>query len=99
MADTGEKVRARLEAVPFGAPAAEMKRIFDRDGVTVHSKYLLIRARYAAGDEVETLVLAGSHNYTRGALESNDEALMRLNDAASYNAFLAHWNRMRAALP
>jgi len=74
-------------------------RIFDRDGVTVHSKYLLIRARYAAGDEVETLVLAGSHNYTRGALESNDEALMRLNDAASYNAFLAHWNRMRAALP
>jgi phosphatidylserine/phosphatidylglycerophosphate/cardiolipin synthase-like enzyme len=74
-------------------------RIFDRDGVTVHSKYLLIRARYAAGDEVETLVFAGSHNYTRGALESNDEALMRLNDAASYNAFLAHWNRMRAALP
>ena len=35
MADTGEKVRARLEAVPFGAPAAEMKRIFDRDGAVI----------------------------------------------------------------
>jgi len=74
-------------------------RIYDQGGVTVHSKYLLIRARYATGDEVETLVFAGSHNYTNGALRSNDEALLRLNDAASYNAFLAHWNRMRAALP
>ena len=74
-------------------------RIYDQGGVTVHSKYLLIRARYATGDEVETLVFAGSHNYTNGALRTNDEALLRLNDAASYNAFLAHWNRMRAALP
>lgn len=74
-------------------------RICDLGNLTVHSKSTLIRARSATGDAVETLVFAGSHNSMHGALRSNDEALLRLSDAGSYNAFLAHRSRMRAALP
>jgi len=73
--------------------------VHDLDPVTVHSKYLLNNARYASGDAIEHLVFAGSHNYTQGALRSNDEALERLQDADSYNAFLNDRNVMRGRLP
>jgi HKD family nuclease len=74
-------------------------RTYDLGEITVHSKYLLIRARYGEGDAIETLVFAGSHNYTEAALRRNDEALMRLEDPASYQAFLGDWNLMRSRLP
>ncbi|MSP72633.1 MAG: phosphatidylserine/phosphatidylglycerophosphate/cardiolipin synthase family protein [Myxococcales bacterium] len=73
--------------------------VYDLPNVTVHSKYMLIRARYGEGAVVETLVFAGSHNWTGAALRRNDEAVMRLEDAASYQAFLADWNLMRSRLP
>ena len=73
--------------------------LYDLPNVTVHSKYLLIHARYASGDAVESLVFTGSHNYTQGALRNNDEALLRLQDADAYQAFLADWNTMRSRLP
>ena len=74
-------------------------RVYDRPGVTVHSKYMLIRARYGMGAAVENLVFAGSHNWTGAALRRNDEAMQRLEDAASYQAFLNDWNVMRSRLP
>ncbi|MCK6574017.1 phospholipase D-like domain-containing protein [Myxococcota bacterium] len=74
-------------------------RTYDLGDITVHSKYLLIRARYGEGAAIENLVFAGSHNYTEAALRRNDEALMRLEDAASYQAFLADWTLMRSRLP
>ncbi len=73
--------------------------VYDLPNVTVHSKYMLIRARYGEGAVVETLVFAGSHNWTGAALRRNDEAVMRLEDAASYQAFLTDWNLMRSRLP
>jgi hypothetical protein len=74
-------------------------RVYDLPGVTVHSKYMLIRGRYGMGAAVENLVFAGSHNWTGAALRRNDEAMQRLEDAASYQAFLNDWNVMRSRLP
>lgn len=64
----------------------------------VHSKYMIIQARYGAGSTVEKLVFTGSHNYTGPALRRNDEALIRVADGAVYDAFLANWNAIRAQL-
>ena len=87
----GAEIRAALQGLDWV--------VYDLPNVTVHSKYMLIRARYGEGADVETLVFAGSHNFTGAALRRNDEAVMRLEDAASYQAFLADWTLMRGRLP
>ena len=68
---------------------------------TIHSKYLLIDADYtgAAGVEAKKLVFTGSHNYTTGALQQNDEQLTRVDDAGIYDAFLADWQTIRNSVP
>ena len=64
----------------------------------LHSKYLLIDAPYAdSGSRHRTLVFTGSHNYTGGALTDNDENMLRVEDPAVFNAFIADWVRVRDA--
>jgi phosphatidylserine/phosphatidylglycerophosphate/cardiolipin synthase-like enzyme len=43
-------------------------------------------------------VWTGSHNYTGGALRNNDEALLRVDDATVFNAFVHNWNVIRAQI-
>jgi phosphatidylserine/phosphatidylglycerophosphate/cardiolipin synthase-like enzyme len=66
-------------------------------GWQLHSKYLLVDAPYAGSSGHQHLVFTGSHNYTGGALTANDENVLRVDDGAVFNAFLADWVRVRAA--
>ncbi|SCK35686.1 MULTISPECIES: phospholipase D-like domain-containing protein [unclassified Streptomyces] len=64
---------------------------------SVHSKYLLTEWKNAAGQRVQH-TFTGSHNFTKGALERNDETLLRINDAGVYNAFVANFDKLRDAV-
>ena len=66
-------------------------------GWGLHSKYLLVDAKYAGSSAHRRLVFTGSHNYTGPALTSNDETLLRVEDAAVFQAFLADWAKVKAA--
>jgi len=63
----------------------------------LHSKYLLIDARYGGSSARRRLVFTGSHNWTRGALRDNDETMLRVEDDGVFNAFMADWAHVRAA--
>ena len=96
-----------------GSPGASVLAALDAGNVTrhlipptptrstIHSKYLLIDADYQSGADVvpRKLVFTGSHNYTGGALRDNDEQLLRVDDPAVYNAFLANWQQIRDTVP
>ncbi|GHH68875.1 hypothetical protein GCM10018793_00340 [Streptomyces sulfonofaciens] len=62
-------------------------------GIGVHSKYLLVKGTYD-GRAGRALVFTGSHNYTYGALRDNDEALLKVDDAAVYDAYQADHDRL-----
>lgn len=61
----------------------------------LHSKYLLIAARYA-GVDGQRLLWTGSHNYTGPALRENDETLLKIDDAGLFDAFVADWLEMKS---
>uniref|UniRef100_A0AAU2VFD2 phospholipase D n=1 Tax=Streptomyces sp. NBC_00003 TaxID=2903608 RepID=A0AAU2VFD2_9ACTN len=58
------------------------------DKIGIHSKYLMIEGTYD-GKASQKLVWTGSHNYSYAALRSNDETLLKINDAAIYGQFKA----------
>lgn len=62
----------------------------------MHSKYLLIDAPYRLQGEVRRrrIVWTGSHNYTRNALNMNDEILLRVTEPAVYAGYLEDWERL-----
>ncbi|MEZ4392423.1 MAG: phospholipase D-like domain-containing protein [Polyangiales bacterium] len=66
-------------------------------GWALHSKYLLIDARYAGSRSRRRLVFTGSHNWTGGALRENDETLLRVEDDGVFESFMTDWSRVRAA--
>jgi hypothetical protein len=65
----------------------------------LHSKVLLIDAIYNDSAAPRRIVFTGSHNYTGGALNRNDEVLLRIEDDTLYEGFLQHWTDIRADLP
>lgn len=74
----------------------------DAKGSNIHSKYLLIDSKYdtkGKGFVARKLVWTGSHNYTGGALRNNDETLIRVDNAAIFDAFMRNWNTIRAQIP
>ncbi|HEY4220703.1 MAG TPA: phospholipase D-like domain-containing protein, partial [Myxococcota bacterium] len=73
----------------------------DHDQFTIHSKILLVDSAYegASGVSHRKLVFMGSHNYTDGALQHNDETLMRIDDPGIFAAYLANWNTIRSLAP
>ncbi|MFJ5219238.1 phosphatidylserine/phosphatidylglycerophosphate/cardiolipin synthase family protein [Streptomyces sp. NPDC088354] len=64
---------------------------------TVHSKYLLTEWKTADGTQVQH-VYTGSHNWTQGSLARNDETLLRIDDPAIYQAYVANFTSVRAGL-
>ncbi|WP_328845288.1 phospholipase D-like domain-containing protein [Streptomyces sp. NBC_00258] len=62
---------------------------------TVHSKYLLTEWKKDDGTQVQH-VYTGSHNWTAGSLKTNDETILRIDDAGTYQAFVANFNKARA---
>jgi phosphatidylserine/phosphatidylglycerophosphate/cardiolipin synthase-like enzyme len=61
----------------------------------VHSKYAIVEGMSTKAGVFKKFVYTGSHNYTGPAMNSNDETLMKVDDAATYDAFLADYNRQR----
>ncbi|MBN8614320.1 MAG: hypothetical protein J0L92_27215 [Deltaproteobacteria bacterium] len=66
-------------------------------GWSLHSKYMLIDARYADSAAHRRLVFTGSHNWTGPALTENDETQLRVEDDAVFDAFMADWEHVRAS--
>ncbi len=66
------------------------------DGTYTHSKYLLVEGTYL-GRADQKLVWTGSHTYTRSALQGNDEALLKYDDATIHDAYRLNFWHQRAA--
>ncbi|NBE94957.1 phosphatidylserine/phosphatidylglycerophosphate/cardiolipin synthase family protein [Nonomuraea sp. KC401] len=77
-------------------PRVELRALGDGDALPgrVHSKYLLIEGSYD-GDRHARRVFTGSHNYNETSLRRNDEVLLRLNNRAVYEQYVANFERMR----
>ncbi|OQQ16971.1 hypothetical protein B0675_07310 [Streptomyces sp. M41(2017)] len=63
---------------------------------TTHSKYLLTEWKKSDGTQVQH-VYTGSHNWTAGSLKTNDETILRIDDAGTYQAYVANFNKVRAS--
>ncbi|MFD4691599.1 phospholipase D-like domain-containing protein [Streptomyces sp. NPDC058463] len=61
----------------------------------IHSKYLLIDGKYDGS--VNKVLWTGSHNYSGPALRENDEALLKVDDSAQHDLYVAHFNSVKAA--
>ncbi|WP_327281120.1 MULTISPECIES: phospholipase D-like domain-containing protein [unclassified Streptomyces] len=69
----------------------------DAEGRTAtHSKYLLIEGTYQ-GLPDQKIVFTGSHPYTVSGLVSNDEALLKYQDAAVHDAYRENFRAQRTA--
>lgn len=58
----------------------------------VHAKFVLVR--YRSADGLRQHVYSGSHNFTRGSLEYDDDAVLRIDDPAMYGAFSAYFEQI-----
>lgn len=58
----------------------------------VHSKYVAIGGTYAGHER--RLVITGSPNATRPGLRANDEAMLRIEDAETYDAYAGNFARL-----
>ncbi|WP_228973139.1 phospholipase D-like domain-containing protein [Streptomyces sp. DH12] len=67
-----------------------------RGGTGSHTKYLLIEGTYNGGVD-KKIVFTGSHTYTVTALRYNDETLLKYEDPAVFDAYLANFEAQRAA--
>ncbi|MFG2985100.1 phospholipase D-like domain-containing protein [Streptomyces sp. NPDC048258] len=61
----------------------------------MHSKYLLIDGMYDGS--INKVLWTGSHNYSGPALRENDEALLKVDDSAAHDAYVANFNTVKAA--
>lgn len=83
-------------AADSASPAlrAHLERLFPSSQLVialgVHSKYLLYEGQYLGSQR--SLLWTGSHNYTGAALRENDETLLRIDDAAIFQAFEQNWD-------
>ncbi|OAR25848.1 hypothetical protein A8W25_09955 [Streptomyces sp. ERV7] len=65
------------------------------NAMATHSKYLLIDGTYL-GKADQKIVFTGSHPYTKSALTTNDEALLKYDDAAVHDAYRENFRAQRA---
>lgn len=87
------KLLARA-AGPYGGVVA---RYYCRtDSTWIHDKYLLVEGNYHDGPDRKVL-WTGSHNWTTNSLRQGDETMLQLEDAAVFDAYVADFNRQRAA--
>jgi phosphatidylserine/phosphatidylglycerophosphate/cardiolipin synthase-like enzyme len=60
----------------------------------IHHKYFFVDGTYLSTQR--KLVWTGSHNWDFGAIRTNDEAILRVEDPQVFAAFDANWDRMWA---
>ncbi|MFF7182703.1 phospholipase D-like domain-containing protein [Streptomyces sp. NPDC008121] len=68
----------------------------ERGGTSSHTKYLLIDGAYLGGAN-KKIVFTGSHTYTTMALKVNDEAMLKYEDPAVFDAYAVNFAAQRAA--
>lgn len=92
--------------IPLGAVAAStltaagvslVRYPVRANGWQLHSKYLIVDAPLAGSSAHAHLVYTGSHNWTGQSLTSNDETLLRIDDASVFAAYVADHARVVAA--
>lgn len=64
---------------------------------SIHSKYILVQGQSRKSGTFVRYVYTGSHNWTNGALKKNDEILLRIDDATTYEGFVADFNAIKDA--
>ncbi|MBX7195183.1 MAG: hypothetical protein K1X94_24220 [Sandaracinaceae bacterium] len=67
------------------------------NGWSLHSKYIVIDARYSGSATHRRLVFTGSHNWTGPSLTDNDETQLRIEDDAVFDAYMADWAHIQAS--
>ncbi|MFF8280435.1 phosphatidylserine/phosphatidylglycerophosphate/cardiolipin synthase family protein [Streptomyces lateritius] len=66
------------------------------DSTWIHDKYLLIEGNYYNTPDLKVL-WTGSHNWTTNSLRQSDETMLQMQDAALHDAYVANFNKTRAA--
>jgi phosphatidylserine/phosphatidylglycerophosphate/cardiolipin synthase-like enzyme len=96
----GTQTKAKL--IQLKAAGATV-RIFNisTDGQAVfniHAKMMLIEGTWN-GQANAKVILTGTHNYTDGALKTNNEVLVTLTNSTLFSAYHNYFNSLRDALP
>jgi phosphatidylserine/phosphatidylglycerophosphate/cardiolipin synthase-like enzyme len=82
----------------FGGPVVrDGSKDVDGNGTNdlyVHHKYFIIDGNYA-GDRSSRLVFTGSANFANNALRYNNEIILKVNEAATYEAFRVNFVEIR----
>jgi len=68
----------------------------DSTPIDVHSKYLLVDAEYGDGGDWERIVWTGSENWTKPALRSNDEVMIKIRDSRVHQLFVENHERLKS---
>ncbi|WP_155884574.1 phospholipase D-like domain-containing protein [Actinomadura flavalba] len=90
----GESVAKKL-TMPGKGDGPQVRYFAGANVQAAHSKYLLIDGLYAG--KKRRLVVTGSHSYTWDALRNNDEAMLSIDNAATFNAYAGNFARVFAA--
>ncbi|MDF2826802.1 MAG: putative secreted protein [Mycobacterium sp.] len=64
---------------------------------SIHSKYFLVQGTSRKTGTFVRHVFTGSQNWTNGALVKNDEVLVRIDDPATYDGFVADFDAIKQA--
>jgi hypothetical protein len=66
------------------------------DSTWIHDKYLLVEGNYYDGPD-RKILWTGSHNWSGNSLRQSDETMLQLEDPAVHDAYVANFNKLRAA--
>ncbi|WP_299568147.1 phospholipase D-like domain-containing protein [uncultured Pedobacter sp.] len=64
----------------------------------IHAKMMLIEGTYN-GQTNSKVIITGSHNYTDGALKTNNEVLVTLVNSALFTQYSAYFNELKTVVP
>lgn len=95
MRDAGCKIRIKVnEEVEV---AAELNNRIPSTKLVprIHSKYMLVHARFNGSSDVRSLVFTGSHNLNSTSLRSNDETILRVEDDGVFASFKANFEALQ----
>ncbi|MFD9306475.1 phospholipase D-like domain-containing protein [Streptomyces sp. NPDC060048] len=95
--NTGTAIADQLaKPTKFGGISLHQLNDDAQGGTSTHSKYLLIEGAYK-GLKNQKIVFTGSHPYTNMGLTSNDEALLKYEDADVHDAYRENFRTQRTA--
>ena len=64
----------------------------------IHAKMMLIEGVYK-GQANSKVIITGSHNYTDGALKTNNEVLVTLVNSGLFSQYAAYFNELKIVVP